>query len=227
MFTKPHRNIFSDRSSLVLRAMLRKPERTWSVRDFLKEGVSIGLANQTLNRMEDQGYVVRERHGRNSSSRLVQKDKLLKDWVQAYSLDLNHSELLHFAGINFNASFANFMRKQNIPYAYTGFSASRLISSYVLDDRHYIYADASPEKFKELLDSLQNHLGLLKLARGGNVWLAVPYYQSSVFKDAQTLRGVPAVSHLQIFLDLMKLPAGVEEVDHLKQHFKKKGGTFV
>ena len=227
MFTRTHKNIFSDRSSLVLRAMLQNPEKTWSVRDFLKIGVSIGLANQTLNRMEHRGYILRKRCGRNSSSKLGQKEMLLNDWVEAYSLDMNHGELLHYPGKDFLPRFASFMKEEKIRYVLTGFSASRLISPYVLDERHFAYLDIPFEKFQELIELLQNRLGLLKLAQGGNVWIALPYYQSSIFRDAQTLRRHPAASNLQIFLDLMELPAGVEEIKHLQQFLKKRGKTFV
>lgn len=227
MLIRSHKGIFSDRSSLVLRAMLKSPERTWSVRDFLKEGVSVGLANQTLNRMEHKGYLLRKRCGRNSSSQLVQKGKLLNDWVQTYSLDMNYWDLLHYPGKDFLPRFASFMKEEGIQYALTGFSASRLISPYVLDDRHFAYVNTSFEKFQELLELLQNRLGLLKLAQGGNVWIGIPYYQSSIFRDMQILQRYPTVSNLQIFLDLMKFPAGSEEVEHLKKVFKKKGELFV
>ena len=74
---------------------------------------------------------------------------------------------------------------------------------------------------------LQEHLSLLKLAEGGNVWIAAPYYRTSVFQDSRTIEGHPVVSDLQIFLDLAGLPAGQDEIRHLKETFKKRGERFV
>ncbi len=227
MLLRSHKGIFSNRSSLVLRAMLKSPEKRWSARDFLKEGVSVGLANQTLCRMEQRGYILRKLCGRNSSSQLVQKIKLITDWVQNYSLDINYWELLHYPGKYFLPLFASFMKEEGIQYALTGFSASRLISPYVLDNRNFVYVNTPFEKFQELLELLQNKLGVLKLAQGGNVWIGIPYYESSVFRDMQILQRYPVASNLQIFLDLMKLPAGTEEVEHLKKFYKRKGELFV
>ena len=83
------RNIFSDRSSLVLRALLREPEKEWTLPDLVKEGVSLGLASDVLSKAETRGYVERVAKGPESYSRLIRKEALLKDWVNAYSFEQN------------------------------------------------------------------------------------------------------------------------------------------
>ena len=85
------KNIFSDRSSLVLRALLREPERRWILPNLEKEGASLGLASDVLSKAEAQGYVERVLKGPESYSRLIRKDALLRDWVNAYSFERNDS----------------------------------------------------------------------------------------------------------------------------------------
>src|SRR3989338_11294541 len=82
-------NIFSDRSSLVLRRLLEEPERKWTTLDFVPFGVSKGLASEVLARAEALGYVERVRKGPGSYTRLIRKEKLLKDWRASYSFEKN------------------------------------------------------------------------------------------------------------------------------------------
>lgn len=110
----------------------------------------------------------------------------------------------------------------------TLYSASRLISPYVKDDRYFIYLKVPPEKWVGVLKDLELQLNLYRLVQGGNVCFAAPFYHSSVFRDAKTIKGCPVVSDLQLYLDLMTFPpAGPEEAQHLISHFKKKGLSFV
>jgi hypothetical protein len=69
-------------------------------------------------------------------------------------------------------------------------------------------------------------LGLLKLARGGNTCLAIPYYHKSVFTELQTLDNYPVISNLQLYLDLMGFkPHGPEEAGHLAAQWNQAGMT--
>ena len=50
------RDVFSDKSSLVLRALFREPKRQWTIRQLTKEGVSLGLASTVLRTLEGDGF---------------------------------------------------------------------------------------------------------------------------------------------------------------------------
>ena len=225
---RPVKNIFSDRSSLVLRALLREPDKKWTLPDLGKEGVSLGLASDVLSKAEAQGYVERVLKGPESYTRLIRKDALLKDWMNAYSFERNDHEYYLSTDKNFLKICKEYLKRKKKSFALTGYSASRLISPYVKDDRHFIYVDIERDEFSAFLKEAETQLNLYKLVRGGNVCFMGPFYRSSVFRDSRTVKGFPLVSNLQLYLDLMTFPpTGSEEAQHLASHFKKKAQTFV
>lgn len=229
MQRKTLQNIFSDCSSLVLRALLREPEKKWTTQDFKKEGVSFGLVSEVLNKAESAGYVERVRKGPESFTRLIRKEELLKDWAHAYTFDQNaHADYL-YPKDDFPKICRNALGKMNVAYALTLFSASRLISPYVKNNHHFVYLDYRREDPAAFLKELALGIGLHKLAEGeSNVHLIFPFYKSSVFKDARPVKSYSVVSNLQLYLDLMAFePGGREEAGHLEKHFKQKGKSFV
>ena len=221
-------NIFSDRSSLVLRELLEEPERKWTTLDFIPLGVSKGMASVVLSRAEALGYVERASKGPESYSRLIRKEKLLKDWLNAYAFERNLQTHYYYPKPDFLKVCTRYLESKKVSYALTLFSASRLIEIYVKDDRHFLYLDLDRDQFFPFLKEMVLQTGLLKLVHGGNICFAMPFYRSSVFRDSKKLKGYRVVSDLQLYLDLMGFPpAGPEEADHLTPHFKKKGSLFV
>lgn len=222
------KNIFSDRSSLVLRALLREPEKKWTLPDLEKEGVSLGLASDVLSKAETQGYVERVLRGPESYTRLIRKEALLKDWISAYSFEQNDHEFYLSTDKNFLKTCKEYLRQKKKTFALTLYSASRLISPYVKDDRQFIYIDIERNEFSSFLKEAETQLNLYKLVHGGNVCFTIPFYRSSIFRDSQAVKNFPVVSNLQLYLDLMTFPpTGTEEASHLISRFKKKGQSFV
>jgi hypothetical protein len=186
------------------------------------------LASGVLNQAESLGYVHRERKGRESYSHLVRKELLLKDWSRSYRFSRNQSAYYFYPGKNFLKTIRRRLAQDKVGYALTLFSASRLISPYVKEDRHFIYLDKRGESFWKYLDQLEREQLIYKLAHGGNVCFLAPFYRSSLFRDARTLRGYRVASNLQLYLDLMAFPpSGPEEAKHLEEYFKKQGNPFV
>ena len=84
------KNIFADKATLILRRMLREPERQWVVQDFNgPQGVSPGLAQQVLETMARMGYVERVKKGPDSYTLLTDPESLIKAWTDAYKFELN------------------------------------------------------------------------------------------------------------------------------------------
>lgn len=222
-------NIFSDRSSLVLRALLREPEKKWTLPDLVKEGVSLGLASDVLSKSEAQGYVERVAKGPESYSRLIRKADLLKDWLNAYSFERNDHAYYLNTDKNFLRNCKQYLKQKKKDFALTLYSASRLINFYVMDNREFVYVDVKREEFPAFLKEIEIQLSLYKLVRGGNVCFAMPFYRGSVFRDSKITKGYPVVSNLQLYLDLMTFPpTGIEEAEHLVSEFRKeKGASFV
>jgi hypothetical protein len=220
-------NIFSDRSSLVLRNLLKEPERKWTTLDFIPLGVSKGLASEVLARAEALGYVERVRRGPESYTRLIRREKLLKDWQAGYTFEKNLQTFYYYPKADFLKVVARYLEEKKIQYALTLFSASRLIEPYVKETREFLYLDLERRQFFPFLKEMEIQTGLLKLVTGGNVCFAMPFYRSSVFRDARKMKGYPVVSNLQLYLDLMGFPpSGPEEAGHLVPYFKKKGVSF-
>lgn len=227
MKTRAIRNIFSDRASLVLRAFLRHPQKKWVIPDLCREGLSAGLASGVLNRAEALGYIHRSRKGRESYSQVVRGELLLKDWCQAYRFDRNTSATYFYPREDFLKVLVRRLAQDKAEYALTLFSASRLISPYVKDDRHFVYLNKRGEAFWRYLDQLEREQLIYKLARGGNVCLLAPFYRSSVFRDSQRIKEYRTASNLQLYLDLMGFPpSGPEEAKHLGKFFRKRGEAF-
>jgi hypothetical protein len=220
-------NIFSDKSSIVLRTLLATPGHSWKIPELSQKGVSFGLVSLVLNLAESLGYVERVRIGPGSFTKLTHADSLLRDWNRNYSFDRNPHAYYHALDPDILPRLKAYCEAKNLRYALTLFSASRRISPYVKDDRNFIYLDIDLKQAKPVFADLEAELGLLKLARGGNTCLAIPYYHKSLFADLQTLDGYPAVSNLQLYLDLMGFkPHGPEEAEHLVAHLNRKGTAF-
>jgi hypothetical protein len=191
---------------------LEEPERKWTTLDFVPLGVSKGLASIVLARAEALGYVERVSKGPESYSRLIRKEKLLKDWLAAYSFEKNLQTYFYYPKPDFPKVCIQYLERKKISYALTLFSASRLIETYVKDDRHFLYIDLERDQFIPFLKEMELQTGLLKLVTGGNVCFAMPFYRGSVFRDSKKLKGYRVVSDLQLYLDLMGFPpVGPEE----------------
>lgn len=228
MKTRAIQNVFSDRASLVLRALLRKPQEKWVIPDLCREGLSAGLTSGVLNRAEALGYIHRARKGPESYSQLVRKELLLKDWCHTYRFERNPSTVYFYPGKDFLKVLVRRLAQDGVEYALTLFSASRLLSPYVKDNRHFVYLNKRGEAFEKYVTQLEREQLIYKLVHGGNICFVSPFYRSSVFRDSRTVKGYRRVSNLQLYLDLMSFPpSGPEEARHLEESFKKTGEAFV
>lgn len=208
--------------------MLEDPAGKWTTLDFVKRGISLGLVSEVLNRGEAAGFVERIRKGRESYSKLIRKDDLLRNWFRNYSFERNFSTFYFYPAPDFLNVLSGYLKSKGVRYALTLYSATRLIAPYVKDDRHFVYLELDRDKFLPFLKEMEIQTGLLKLVRGGNVCFAMPFYRSSVFENSRKIKGYPVVSSLQLYLDLMGFPpTGREEAEHLTAYFKRRGESFV
>ena len=110
-------------------------------------------------------------------------------------------------------------------YAATLHTGANLITSRVLTENIYLYLQ-HPD-FDEIILRMADRLGWKKLARGGNISVSYPYYKNSVFHGRRTIKGVKAVSNLQLFLDLYNFhPRGREHALKLKEIAEREDGFF-
>ncbi len=215
------KNIFADKASLALRKMLQNPERRWVVRDFTgPEGVSLGMSQGVLKAMEKKGYIERAKKGPNSYAILTNKEKLISDWLEEYSFNLNVIDTYYSANKNILNKFRKILKENQ--YALTLHTGANLITSFVRTEEIFIYMNLK-EWEKDILD-IRQKLDLKELVRGGNIHLIRPFYKNSVFFNTQKIKSFTVVSNLQLYLDLYNFqPRGREQAEHLKNILEEKG----
>ena len=215
------KNIFADKASLVLRKMLKDPEKRWVVRDFTGPGgVSLGMSQEILEAMVKKGYVERIKKGRDSYTILTNKEKLISDWLEEYSFDLNVIDTYYSASKNILNKFRKVLKENQ--YALTLHTGANLITSFVRTEDIFIYINLKDWK-KDILD-IRQKLDLKELVRGGNIHLIHPFYKNSVFFNTQKIKGYTVVSNLQLYLDLYNFqPRGREQAEHIGNLLEEKG----
>lgn len=221
---KKLKNIFSDKATLVLRKLIREPEKKWVVRDFVRQnGVSLGMAQEILETLTLLGYVERIKKGPDSFSTLINREKLIEDWLAKYNFELNEID-------SFYSPEKKILRKlsTNIDekkYALTLHSGANLITSYVRSEHIYLYLDTKTWD-KDVLE-IRQQLELKELVKGGNIHFIHPFYKTSTFYNCQKIKGYRVVSNLQLYLDLYHFqPRGREHAQYLKELLEKRGGIF-
>ncbi len=214
-------NVFADKASLVLRKILRNPEKRWVVRDFTGPGgISLGMSQEVLKVMEKKGYIERVKKGPDSYSILTNKERLISDWVEEYSFNVNTIDTYYSANKNILKKFKRVLKENQ--YALTLHTGANLITSFVKTEDIFIYMNSKDWK-KDILD-IRQKLDLKELVRGGNIHLIHPFYKNSVFFNTQKIKGYTMVSNLQLYLDLYNFqPRGREQAEHLKSLLKEKG----
>jgi len=218
------RSVFSDKATVVIRAILSEPEKKWKVRDFEKEfNVGRSRAAQVLAELRKKGYVGGIAAGRRAYSRLTDREGLIKEWLRAYRFELNESHLYYSEAdiLKKMKPFLKNKRWQN-KYALTLHTGANLISHYVNTPVTYCYLDS--RHFKEMSLEIRQALELKELKKGGNVCFIKPYYKNSVFVHKQNIKGLSVVSNLQLYLDLYHFPQrGKEHADYLLKVLTEKG----
>ncbi len=214
-------NIFADKATFIVRKMLSNPEKKWVTRDFTGDnGVSLGMAQGTLEAMAKKGYIERVKRGPESYAILTNKDELVSDWLAEYRFELNETEVYYSPDKNILSKFKDYLKDKQ--YALTLHSGANLTTSFVVTDQVSLYL--FPENWNRDILEMRQQLDLKELVRGGNIHIARPYYKNSVFFGARTIKGYKVVSDLQLYLDLYGFkPRGREHAEYLKKALEEKG----
>jgi len=213
------RNPFSDKASLLLRAMLKK-KKFWGVRELAHEvRLNPGYVSRMFKELEDLRYLMRI----NSKAALKNQKSILEDWIHHY--DYKKNKFLKYHCLAESAQeIMEKLNKMNISekanYALGFHAGAFLISAHAAFNEVHIYiSDERSTGFFE------NQLNLKKVDQGANVILVFPYYKHSVFYDLQKIKRLWVVSDLQLFLDLYHYPLrGLEQAEHL---YEKRLKTMI
>lgn len=221
-------SIFADKSTIVLRKMLKNPQCHWVIQDFIKAedkifGLGQGRVQKILNEMEHLGYVEREKRGAKSKTILTNSERLIDDWTKAYKFEFNEIYSYYSPDKAILTKIKEFFNKHcREKYAFTLHTAANLLTSFVKTEDIYFYMHNDNIK-KDILQ-LRQTLDLKQLVQGGNIHIVKPYYKHSVFFNAQELKGYRVVSNLQLYLDLYNFqPRGRDHAEYLKKILEGKG----
>jgi len=228
MTVQIERSLFKDKSTLVLREMLRDPDRKWKVRDFTKKcKISVGLVSRTLSFLDELGFVERVKQGRKGYTLLVKKKELLELWVKNYGFSLNKIYSFYSPDEKILEKIRNFLRQKGLDksYALTLHVGANLITSYMVTEDIHIYLNHP--SFYEIITEMQDRILLKQLVKGGNIHFVYPYYKNSVFHHVRKIATYKVVSNLQLYLDLYNfVPRGREHADYLKNMLERKGESI-
>lgn len=223
------KTIFSDKATIVIRAMLSQPEKKWVSRDFEKDsGVGRARAAAVLSILRKKGFVGGIRSGRLAHSILLNKKALLDEWLKFYSFEFNKIHLYYSPYEDVLPRLKDYFEAKNLPsgYALTLHTGANLLTNYVNTPAVYCYLRS--ENFNEISLDLRQALDLKELKKGGNFYLIRPYYKNGVFYKNQTIKGCKVVSDLQLYLDLYNFPQrGRDHAQYLLKTLKEEGKSFV
>jgi hypothetical protein len=221
---RPLSNIFSDKSSLVLRALLREPGRHWKIPELMAEGVSEGQVINVLDLLQERGWLTRHRDWRNHFAQLTSPQGLLDEWTRAYRFDWNPTATYFSSDNEILGKIVKSLRTMDAPFALTMMSGARLVAPYVIQNTEHLYLMTDASKGEDVLRRLETDLLLPYPTGGGNIHFSIPYYQAALQKDIQWIGDLPVVSNLQLYLDLVNEPTtGADQAAWLAQQLRERG----
>lgn len=202
------RGPFSDKASLVLRALIAfGPGR--GVRGIAEQaGLSPGYVSKIVRELEERGYVARREDG----LALRHGQELLQDWVRAYRKPWVERRS-YFVPVARAQAVMDAIRQASISdeHALALQAGASLVAPYADFDVVDIYVHSI-----EAAAVLASQLNAREVGRGANLRVSVPYYRISAFFDRQEAAGLPVVSDLQLYLDLFNYPLrGREQAEQI------------
>lgn len=216
---REHRDVFSDKASLVLRALMME-QSPMGVRQIAEQvssedskiQLTPGYVSKIVGELERRGYAARQ----GEKVVLRRAEELLREWVISYRrrrpmesrdffIPSPNAELLM-------PKIADLFDIEQVDYVFSGQAGVSLV------DRHadFDVVDVYVRDLSAAQMSLQE-LGARPAERGGNVKLARPYYSVSAFYGYQCPKNaMKAASDIQLYLDLYDYPVrGREQAEHL------------
>ncbi|MCB2149371.1 MAG: helix-turn-helix domain-containing protein [Deltaproteobacteria bacterium] len=205
------RSPFSDKASLVLRALLSGGRRLWGIRELALEiALNPGYVSRMAQEIEKRGYVKRI----DSKLSLRSPDGILEDWVRSYNLKKNQLSG-YFCMAESADDILHRLRKLKLPndvqYALSVQAGANLVAPYSKFKEVHVYAKGPKE-----VGLLEKGMNLKPVEQGGNLVIMRPYYHNSVFYSSRLVDGLRIVSDIQLYLDLHGYPLrGLEQAEHL------------
>ncbi len=205
---------FSDKASLALRVLLGS-DRSWGLRELAEQSqISPGYASKIMQRLEELGYVSKEKQG----IHLRDARSLLDDWIDylAKKSSIPAKERKYYCHAKSPREIMSRMAALGDPpaevkYALSFHAGANLVDPHASFEVVDIYChDLDAQVF------FKKGLKLKPVDKGENVKFRRPRYKESAFFQARKIDGLHVVSDLQLYLDLYHYPIrGREQAEHL------------
>jgi hypothetical protein len=196
------RSLYSPKAERVLRVLLTSPRKAWKVQELASEAdVSLGLASKVKQILKLREWLAPQSKG----VRLLDPEAALTEWAGEYRYS-KHCAVDFYSLVSGNElekQVALAAKTSDIRIALTGFSAAVRYAPAVRYRRSMIYCAGEATAIAQKLD-------LKQVSSGANLTLIQPY-DEGVFYGVEPRDGLPVVSAIQTYLDLMKQSARGEE----------------
>ncbi|MGA2061779.1 MAG: type IV toxin-antitoxin system AbiEi family antitoxin [Thermoguttaceae bacterium] len=208
-------DLFSPKSSRIVRTMLAQPGKGWQVRELATHPdieVSVGLAAKVKQTLIEESYAIEHKR------QLYLRDSvgLLENWAKYCSekfIGPADQVTMFFRGNTEEAeqAVAQWCQDNSIRFALAGFSAAWQLAPAVRYSVAAVYVDGNGFE-REMLGKLDSFRGGKPVETGANLLLWRPY-DSSVFVDSRkdSKTNLPVTSAIQTYLDLRRLGGRGEE----------------
>jgi hypothetical protein len=196
------RSLYQTRSSRVLRALFFDPNLKWKLLDLSEAaGVSLGQVFNVKEALVDREWAVFDKDG----LRLVQPERVLRDWGAHYALQKEKLFNFHSAETpaELESRLAGRLSAEGIRYALTSFPAAARQCSAPRYNRVFAYVDSEIGRLAALLN--------LKPAESMPTVTLIAPYDVGVFYGMKEILGANTVSPIQTYLDLIALGGKGEE----------------
>lgn len=204
-------DLFSPKSSRIIRAMLAQPVKGWQVRELAAHPdieVSAGLAAKVKQTLIEESYAIE--HER----LLYLRDPLglLENWAKSYSGPAEQIPMF-FRGSTEDAeqAVAQWCQDNDIAFALGGLSAAWRLAPEVRYNVAAVYVESHGFD-REMFSKLESYQGGKSVETGANFLLWYPYDRSVlVGSHRERKNDLPATSAIQTYLDLKRLGGRGEE----------------
>lgn len=196
------RSLYSPKAERILRVLLTSPQRTWKVQELAGEaGVSLGLVSKVKRILELREWLDQLPNG----FKLLNPGVALDEWACEYRYSKHRSfDYYSFtSGSELEQQIVSAAETCGVRIALTGFSAAVRYAPAVRYLRSMLYCDRDPTAFAQ-------EVKLKQVSSGANLTLIQPY-DEGVFYGSGHRDGLPVVSPVQTYLDLVNQAARGEE----------------
>lgn len=193
---------FAPKSSRVARALLLDPQRWWRQKQLVEHtDLDTGRISRIVARLTDDELLERN----DAALRPRDPDLLLDAWADDYRFDRHDVITGHLtgAGVELAHDIDNRLREVEIDHAFTGLPAAYALDEFARFRLVSVYVGGDPRDAADALALRRNE-------RGANVQLIGPD-DRGVFDGRAQASGLPCVSPVQVYLDLLNLPERAAE----------------